>query len=177
MEEQTHVCSQVKLTPLPSCTKQAFTLDNLRTLWSLHFCTYWTILTSYVDMQMLQQRMMLSFFLPFLFFFHSVVDHLTIDCHCSTVCQIKETHHHQHSAEAKVLEVLVVERFLEESPPPFSLPFALPCPVAPQADPQQGAPHPLCPPLAVAHCPPHIHSPGEGQLLEQMYNREIKIHS
>lgn len=59
------------------------------------------------------------------------------------------------------------ETFRVESPPPLCPPSALPCPAAPQIDPQQGAPLPLCPHRA-AMGPLDRRDRAEVQLLEDM---------
>ena len=87
------------------------------------------------------------------------------------LCDTWDTHHLHRSAGAKVSEVLVVEKFPEESPLLVCLPSARPGPAAPQVDPRKGAaprhrPHPV-----VVGSPPPVHSPGEVQLLQK--NRSI----
>lgn len=78
------------------------------------------------------------------------------------------THHLQYSAGAKVLEVLVVGKFLEESLPLISLPSVLPCLAVPQVNPLQGAPPHFPPPPVVAHFPPPDHSLGKERLLKNI---------
>lgn len=52
-----------------------------------------------------------------------------------------------------------------EAPPLLCPPSALPCPAAPQIDPQQGAPPPFCPHQAAGD-PPDRRDRAEVQLLE-----------
>lgn len=58
------------------------------------------------------------------------------------------------------------ETFLGEPPPLLCVLFALPRPAAPQANPQEDAPLPLCSPRAVVH--PLGHSLAGGKLLEDI---------
>lgn len=67
----------------------------------------------------------------------------------------------------------MVGTFLEEFPPLVVHLSALPCPAAPRVNPRKGATARLLLPPVVVHCPPADHSPGEGQLLENINKWKI----
>ena len=84
------------------------------------------------------------------------------------------THHLQYSAGVKALVVLVMEKTLEESPPPVFLASGLPCPAAPQVNHLQNAPPRQSRLPVVVRSLLLVHSSGEGQLLEGNNEKETK---